>query len=113
MDAGMPESDVRRLRRWCSHRIPGHVEGQVRIECEVSGRYLTIVECRPAWQPELGADWTRQPVARLRFVTSTRRWMLQWPDRRGRWHNHDVAPTPTLQELIDEIEADPTGIFWG
>ncbi|MGZ4307109.1 MAG: DUF3024 domain-containing protein, partial [Solirubrobacteraceae bacterium] len=31
-----------------------------------------------------------------------------------RWHFYDeVEPTPRLDELLSEIAADPTGIFWG
>lgn len=39
---------------------------------------------------------------------------LYWRDRNLKFHLYDsVAPTPTIQVLLDEITADPTSIFWG
>ena len=30
-------------------------------------RRLTIVECRPPWREDTGTEWTRFPIARLRY----------------------------------------------
>jgi len=39
---------------------------------------------------------------------------LYWRDRHSKFHLYDrVAPTPTIQTLLDEVSADPTCIFWG
>jgi hypothetical protein len=41
-------------------------------------------------------------------------WSLYWPDRNDRFHLYDdVEPTPRISRLLDEVAADPTGIFWG
>ena len=41
-------------------------------------------------------------------------WTLYWADRNSRWHRYDDLDTDRpAQALIDEIEADPTCIFWG
>jgi hypothetical protein len=64
--SALPELDVVRVRRWCEQRVPEHVRHQVRVECEVAARHLTIVECRPAWRADLGPEWTSNPVAHLR-----------------------------------------------
>jgi len=64
---GLPELDVARVRRWCDERVPDAVRDQVRVECEVAPRYLTIVECRPPWREDMGTEWTRFPIARLRY----------------------------------------------
>jgi len=40
--------------------------------------------------------------------------MLYWRDRNLRWHRYDrLAPSPHVEPLLAEIEADPTSIFWG
>jgi len=31
----------------------------------------------------------------------------------GRWHAYDRKSTGTLGELLAEVDADPTAIFWG
>jgi len=62
----IPEDALNRIRRWADRRVPEHVQNQVRLEVDVADRTVTILECRPPWQPEYGPDWTRFPIARLR-----------------------------------------------
>ena len=94
--------------------MPVHVRDQVRLECEVSPRHLTIVECRPPWNADLGSEWTRLPIARLRYVKATNRWSLYYRDRNLRFHLYDrLPPAPHIDELLTEIDKDPAQIFWG
>lgn len=110
----MPETDVARVQRWCSEKVPAHARGEVRVEVEVAERHLTVMECRAPWRPEMGAQWTRFPIARLRYVKTTGLWSLYWRDRNLRFHTYDlVAPTARVAELLDELDRDPTAIFWG
>lgn len=52
--------------------------------------------------------------ARLQYIAKTGLWTLYWSDRRGRWQCYDVvAPTTDVLVLLDEVDQDPTGIFWG
>jgi hypothetical protein len=112
----LPETDVARVRRWVAEqneRIGEHI-GEMRVEMDVEPRAITIVECRPPWREDLGPTWTRQQIARLRHTKSTGVWTLYWPDRHSKFHRYeDLDPTPTVDRLLAEIEADPTCIFWG
>ena len=65
--AKLPEPDITRVRRWCEQRVPEHARDQVRMECDAGARHLTIVECRPPWREGTGPEWTRFPIARLRY----------------------------------------------
>ncbi|MBI4321484.1 MAG: DUF3024 domain-containing protein [Chloroflexi bacterium] len=39
---------------------------------------------------------------------------LYWADRNGRWHLYDDRePSRDLADLLIEVNADPTGIFFG
>ncbi|MGA2929661.1 MAG: DUF3024 domain-containing protein [Solirubrobacteraceae bacterium] len=65
-------------------------------------------------------EWTRSPVARLRWSVSRREWTLFWRDRNHRWHRYEcTAPTTEIARLLEiawlleKIDRDPTGIFWG
>ncbi|HWY00575.1 MAG TPA: IS30 family transposase, partial [Mycobacterium sp.] len=78
---GLPELDVARVQRWCADKVPGHARGEIRIECDVAPRYLTICECRPPWREDFGPDWTRFPIARLHYTKSSGLWTLYWRDR--------------------------------
>ncbi len=62
----LPELDLARIRRYCQAKVPARVSNEIRIEVDVSGRSVTIMECRPPWNPEFGTDWTRFPIAQLR-----------------------------------------------
>jgi hypothetical protein len=57
----------------------------------------TIVERRAPWREDFGPEWT-----------------LYWSDRNGRWHLYDlIDPTDDVRVLLNEVDRDPTCIFWG
>lgn len=113
----IPEPDLARLRRWAEAKnseLPETARGQIRYEIDMTDRTLTIVECRPPWNPDLSHDWSRFPIARLRYTKHLRHWSLYWRDRNLRFHEYDlVEPTEDVDDLLAEIERDPTSIFWG
>lgn len=112
--SGLPETDVARVRRWCRGRVPDVVQDEVRVDVDVADRHVTIVECRPPWRGGIGAEWTRFPIARLRYTKARHLWTLYWRDRNLRFHEYDLAPaTESVEELLAEIDRDPTAIFWG
>jgi hypothetical protein len=47
-------------------------------------------------------------------VTRTGTWALCWRDRNELVHEYDrVPPSRDIDDLLDEIDGDPTAIFWG
>jgi hypothetical protein len=113
----IPETDLARIRRFVDRRneeIPPEARREIRIEMDVTPTSVTILECRPPWRPEYGPDWTRRPVARLRYTKSRGEWSLYWTDRNSKFHLYDrIEPTPTVEHLLAEIHTDPACIFWG
>ncbi len=110
----IPDHDLARAQRWADARVPAHVRDKIRIELDVSDRAITIVECRPPWRSHMEGTWTRFPVARLRYTKSRGEWSLYWRDRNLKFREYDLAdPSPNIQDLLDEIDHDPTNIFWG
>ena len=80
------------------------------------GRTVTILELRPPWSSMLGPEWTTVPIAQLRYAPpppARGRWQLYWADRNSRWHRYQDLDPGTAQVLLDEIDQDPTCIFWG
>ena len=56
-------------------------------------------------------SWTRFPIARLRYTQSKKIWTLYWRDRNLKFHLYEAAaPTQTIDELLDEIDTDPTAM---
>jgi hypothetical protein len=67
-----------------------------------------------ALRVDMGTEWARFPIARLRYGRGSRSWALYWRDRNLRFHVYDrLAPSSGVEELLQEIGRDPTAIFWG
>lgn len=109
-----PELDVARIRQFCKQRVPEHALHQVRVEATVRGNSVTIVERRAPWREDFGPEWSTFPIAQLRWSPQWQTWQLYCRDRNLKWHEYDrCKPTPRLDMLLNEVDADPTCIFWG
>ena len=112
-DIGNPETDLARIRRWCTSRVPDHAADQVRVVGPVEGRRVMIAEQRPPWDGADGAPWETYPLARLTYVTSSRTWKLEVSAHGGRFRLYPELPSDTLDDVLSEIDADPTSVFRG
>ena len=75
---------------------------------------MTIFELRAPWSGDTDRSWTRGPVAQFRYDDDSLRWTLYWRDRDQRWFEYDrIEPSVELADLLEEVNADPAGIFWG
>jgi len=110
----IPEADLAAISHFCDEFTPPEHRDQMRVECSVRGKSVTVFECRPPWGPEFGPDWIRTPIAQLRFEPDAGHWHLHFSDSNDRWHVYElVDPTPEVARLLREIDDDPTCIFWG
>jgi hypothetical protein len=110
----LPELDVQRLRDYCQARVPDRALHQVRVELDLSPGAATIVEVRAPWRKDYGPEWTRRPIARLRYTTKTATWTLYHTDQNQKYHRYPYTPpSAKINLLINEIDRDPTCIFWG
>jgi hypothetical protein len=103
----LPDLDVARVQRWCAARVPEHARHQVRVECDIAARHLTILERRAPWREDYGPEWTSFPIARLRYTATTKTWILYWRDRNLKFHRYEPsAPTESLDELTGALAAE-------
>ena len=110
----LPETDIHRVRRWAERKVPANVQDKIRMEIDLSATGVTIFECRPPWNSPESGEWTRSPIARLRYTQSKRLWSLYWSDQHQKFHRYEFAtPTQSLDRLLKEIDDDPTALFWG
>ncbi len=113
----IPDLDLARVRKWIDQRsdeMPPRARDQIRYEIDVTDRSVTVVECRPPWRQGFGSEWSRFPICRFRYTKARKEWSLYWRDRNLKFHEFDlVVPTPHIDELIEEVKRDRTGIFWG
>ena len=101
------------LTEFCHIRVPAHVRDQIRLEYDFRGSAATLFERRPVWN-DPKAEWTKSKVAQFRFDEESLHWSLYCSDRNGKWHEYGpLTPKNDLEDLIIEVDEDPTGIFWG
>ena len=110
----LPERDVAAIKSYCEQRNDPETSDQMRVEAQVEPATVTIVERRAPWRPDFGPEWSTVNVARLRYTATKREWTLQCADSNGRWSRYEyMNPVGRIDVLLNEIDRDPTGIFWG
>jgi hypothetical protein len=104
----------RHVERFCDSRVPELARDEVRLEAVVRGNSITLIERRAPWRGDIGPEWSILKIAQLRYDAKAGGWSLYCCNRNERWfpyteaHAHsDVGP------LLEAVDADPTGIFWG
>jgi Protein of unknown function (DUF3024) len=105
---------VRQVELFCDSRVPEHARDEVRLEAVVRGNAITLIERRAPWRGDIGPEWSTLKIAQLRYAAKAGEWSLYCCNRNEQWfpyteaHAHsDVGP------LLEAVDADPTGIFWG
>lgn len=100
------------LVEYSERRVPPHARAEVYLDTLVCGDAIALVERRPYFR-----DRSRSAASNIaRFVYDRNRatWRLECRDGQGRWHPYPyLEATRRFEELLKEIDADPTGIFWG
>lgn len=108
----LPEAEQQQVDKLvgqlCERRF---IPDQVRLRYGIIGNRVTLTESRPLFiDPAL---WNEVKVAQFEYSPETQKWTLYWYDRKNR-----RQPYPTgrnrdlLEKLIDELDSDPTGVFW-
>ena len=106
------------LQAFCDRKVPESVRNEIRLEVAFRSNTATIFERRPPFPLSFipaakNEEWTRRSIAQFRYDAGTRRWALYGADRNGHRHVYDdLHPSERLEDLIAEVDADPTGIFW-
>ena len=93
-------------------RVPVAVRDRLRLTYRFHGNTVVLSEERPAFQKP-GAT-TTSAVARFAFDPACAEWSLFCADRNQKWHPYtQLKPSRNFSQLVEEVDADPTGIFWG
>lgn len=107
----LPELDIAKLRRFAERRVPERARDQVRLEVTAKGKRVSVHELRA---PYLGiGEWASMPIAQLRYEGDGL-WTLYFGDRYGGWTLYfDLPACQPIDVIINELESDPTAVFWG
>jgi hypothetical protein len=58
--------------------------------------------------------WLDMNIAQFRYNESEGTWTLYYSDRNEKWHIYmDIDSSNDLSDLLQEVDDDPTGIFFG
>lgn len=98
--------DVKRLEKAFESPVPDKIRNVVE---KTRGGYI-LMETRPPWDDSDG-PWTHHLVARIVYVKSTGIWKLYWMRASGKWNLYGECES--LKEVIETLNADVNGCFWG
>jgi hypothetical protein len=112
----IPKADLERISRildaYCEASVPPHVRDKVTMGFSVKGSAVTLFERRPTFGSP--SQWHEEPAARFRYNATTGFWSLYCMYRDLKWHSYgNRRPAKRFETLLAEVDADPTGIFWG
>lgn len=103
----------KKVEEFCKKKVPPHMSKEVNFSYKIRGNGVTIFENRAPWHESM-KEWTSMAVAQIRFNGKTGKWTLFCADRNDKWHEYyDMEPTKNIDKILEEIDGDPTGIFWG
>ena len=110
------EVDLKRIEQtvgvFCGKRSLGHRKDKLRLAYTVKGHEVVIAERRPRWDNK--AEWIETPVAKLKFIRSANKWRLYWMRADLKWHQYPgLSSSSRLNDLVQEIDADPLACFFG
>lgn len=110
------EVELKRIEQtvgvFCAKHSPAHLKDKLRLEFVVKGHDVVVVERRPRWDNE--TEWTESPVAKLKFIRSANKWRLYWMRADMKWHEYPgLSSSHRLEDLVQEIDADPLACFFG
>jgi len=108
----LPEIEQHRVKKLLSafieKRVPPHIRDQVKEVCKAIDNRVTLSECRPYYNDP--STWTEMPIAQFEYDLGTKVWSLYAYNRNDKRKPYSKG---ALEQLIQEVDKDPTGIFWG
>lgn len=114
----MPFSELERKRieqtvgEFCRKRSAAHLQDKLRLEYRVKGHEVVIVERRPQWDDP--SRWIESPAAKVKYIRSANKWWLYWMRTDMKWHEYPGrSSSDRLDDLVQEIVADPLACFFG
>lgn len=97
---------------YCLSKSPAHLRDKIFVSYEFYGSRVTIVENRPSVANP--GRWTKSVVARFRYNSKLEHWTLYWANRNSKWFPYTLErPNKSLKRLLEVVERNETGIFWG
>lgn len=113
---GLSEFELVRLKRlfdaYCDMRIPRELSDKMRLDYRIRDNSVTLYESRH--HHEKVDLWYSSAIARFEKEPQQQMWRLFSADRNEEWIEYHPHPQDRdIEQLLDCVTDDPTGIFWG
>jgi len=96
----------------CKKRSPAHIKNKLSLEYRIKGHEILIYERRPQWDNP--SNWIECPVAKIKYVRTSNVWQLFWQRANGKRVGYEPLPfSEDIKSLVEEIDSDPHGCFFG
>jgi hypothetical protein len=93
-------------------RPPEHIRDQLDLSYRIEEQSIVIFEIRPQWNDPQSI--VESPVAKTTWVKSRKVWKIYWMPSDLKWHLYPPLPeVDSLQEFINEVDADSNHCFFG
>ena len=98
--------------KMCQNRSPAHLRDQLRMTYKIINQSVEVYEARPRWKnPE---EWTNMGVAKFLHIRTFKKWKLYWMREDLKWNLYRALPeSATIERLVEEVDKDPYGAFFG
>jgi hypothetical protein len=100
-----------KMNSYCKNKIPQELQNQIKLSYKIWGNNITLIESRPFWEDS--TEWIDMKVAQIRFDNQNKTFSLYYRDSNEKWHPYDeLLISQNIEDILKEINNDPTGIFW-
>jgi len=95
-----------------SRRPEPSIKDQLDISFRIKGQSFEIFEVRP--RRDKTSIKLEISVAKATYVKPTKEWKLYWKRADMKWHRYEpFGDSESLNEVLEEIDQDEYGYFWG
>ena len=102
-----------KLSKYCINRIREDARDNLRLIFKINEDLVTLILTRPYFKKDR-SQWAERSVAQIRFDNENKKWLLYFIDKNNSWRLYDlIQPIDDFDDLLKELDRDPTGLFWG
>lgn len=110
------EIDLARIEKivggYCRVKTKPEIRDRLRMEYSIDKHDVVMYEVRPHWK--LPGEELETPIAKAKYVRTVNEWRLYWMRADLKWHLYEPMPRSRgLQDLVDAIDRDRYGCFFG
>ena len=88
------------------------IRDQLDYSFKISDQSFEIFEMRPIWDNP--SKKIKNSIVKITYVKKTKLWKLYWKRADLKWHSYSPFPeSGSLEEILDIVDQDHNGCFWG